>query len=488
MEIKLKRLLIVKIDHTGDYIIFRNFIEIIRKSTKFEHFHITILCNEHLKDLLTFLDGDYVDRILTLNLNKYLFNSWYTHRKEQELLSESYNVILQPTFSRLLKIDKLINKMVANEKISFESFDWDMILQDMEESKQYYQKLISIGNEKIFEFERYRLSFEHLINENISIEKPKIELKNDWHNNLPIDNYVVVYIGADAAFRKWDIRNYVAISKYLLDNKINVVLCGGDKEIDDAEEFERHIDDLRLYNLVGQTSLVDMLYLINNSLLLISNETNAPHIAVALDKKVLVISNGNHLGRFTPYPQHYTDKYHAIYPFDLNSCSLNLTNEMLYIKSEEDINKIKPSEVISLIKSIIKIDNFIKKDFDIKHELFMSNNMKTFYFALNYSYIFSQIEYLKNSGMKFIIYGAGTFGKTIECFLKEQVIGFVDKNSLKISNVTTKDIVYSPKNINNMKYDKIIISVLGREEEIINYLLTDIGIDLPEIVVFKIKY
>ena len=165
MEIKLKRLLIVKIDHTGDYIIFRNFIEIIRKSAKFEHFHITILCNEHLKDLLTFLDGDYVDRILTLNLNKYLFNSWYTHRKEQELLSESYNVILQPTFSRLLKIDKLINKMVANEKISFESFDWDMILQDREESRKYYQKLISIGDKKIFEFERYKLSFEKLLKE-----------------------------------------------------------------------------------------------------------------------------------------------------------------------------------------------------------------------------------------------------------------------------------------------------------------------------------
>ena len=78
-------------------------------------------------------------------------------------------------------------------------------------------------------------------------------------------------------------------------------------------EFSKYFDNDYL-DLVGKTSLVDLLYIIDNGNLMIANETSAPHFAVALEMiNVFVISNGNHYGRFTPYPKEVSKNYHVIY-------------------------------------------------------------------------------------------------------------------------------------------------------------------------------
>ena len=77
-------------------------------------------------------------------------------------------------------------------------------------------------------------------------------------------------------------------------------------------EYEYFKDEY--IDLVGKTSLVDLLHVIYNGNLIIANETSAPHFAVALEvANIFVISNGNHYGRFTPYPNDVTKSYHAIY-------------------------------------------------------------------------------------------------------------------------------------------------------------------------------
>jgi hypothetical protein len=43
-----------------------------------------------------------------------------------------------------------------------------------------------------------------------------------------------------------------------------------------------------------------------------------------------------------------------------------------------------------------------------------------------------------------------------------------------------------PKNLKDMKYDKIIISVLGREEVIIKYLVEDLQIPRDKIITLEL--
>jgi len=67
------------------------------------------------------------------------------------------------------------------------------------------------------------------------------------------------------------------------------VLCGGPGDREDAEEFARSFGSAYV-DLVGKTSLVDLLSVISGGSLMISNETSAPHLAVALGlREVFVI-------------------------------------------------------------------------------------------------------------------------------------------------------------------------------------------------------
>jgi ADP-heptose:LPS heptosyltransferase len=132
-------------------------------------------------------------------------------------------------------------------------------------------------------------------------------------------------------------------------------VCGDRKEQEAAKAFDALLDE-RVLNLVGKTSLLDVLYIINNAELLIANESSAPHFAVSLENpNIIVIYNGNSFGRFTPYPKEITDKYHAIYHPDIEK---NLTryekisNQYGYF-SQLDINDIKVENIIKIIKIIL---------------------------------------------------------------------------------------------------------------------------------------
>lgn len=98
-------------------------------------------------------------------------------------------------------------------------------------------------------------------------------------------------------------------------------------------------------------------------------------------------------------------------------------------------------------------------------------------FSVTYNSLFEHIQRMRNNKMKYVVYGHGTVGKTIHALMPEEVVGFVDIKS-ELFNVKIKsNEVYSPKNLKNMKFDKIIISVLGREQEIEDYLVNECDVD-----------
>lgn len=90
--------------------------------------------------------------------------------------------------------------------------------------------------------------------------------------------------------------------------------------------------------------------------------------------------------------------------------------------------------------------------------------------------IINSIIKFQSSNNKYIVYGNGTIGKTIQALIPDKIIGYVD----------IADENNHPKNLKNMKYDKIIISVLGREEVIIKYLVEELGINRNKIVTLEL--
>ena len=350
-----KKILFIRLDAIGDYILFSNFIEIIRKSDKYKDYKITLLGNEVWKEIAEEFDGKFIDNFIWLNRKKFNKNFIYRYQKFKEIVSNGYEIVINPRYSREFYYDdSIVEASIAKRKIGSEGDLSNIEPWQKKIGDSYYTKLIPAKKEIMFEFYRNKEFFEGFLGETIDINRPHIDIdinKISATFNLP-DKFATLYIGASNAYRKWNYANFVEVALYLKERlNLDVVICGGE---DDALYGEKIVNNVKgAINLCGKTSLMDMIYIIKNSVLLISNETFAPHMAVALDiKNIFVISNGNHFGRFVSYPKEICANYHVIYHPDIEKKLEDykkLSNSYGY-GSSLDINEITAKSVIENIE------------------------------------------------------------------------------------------------------------------------------------------
>ncbi len=92
--------------------------------------------------------------------------------------------------------------------------------------------------------------------------------------------------------------------------------------------------------------------------------------------------------------------------------------------------------------------------------------------------LFNAIAKLDTDKEKYLIYGYGFMGKTIASLLENNIVGFLDKNAQEID----KPNVYNIDSLSQLEYDKVIISLLDREDEIVNDLVNNYQIDKSKII------
>lgn len=112
------------------------------------------------------------------------------------------------------------------------------------------------------------------------------------------------------------------------------------------------------------------------------------------------------------------------------------------------------------------------------HSLGYNKNLE---FSKTYNKIYDYLIQLDKT-KSYIIYGSGKVSKLINLILNNAIVAIVDNSSELIDKNILKNKIYSPKNIPNIKYDKIIISVLGREQEIIDFLTNNLNIEKENII------
>ncbi|XPV70032.1 MAG: glycosyltransferase family 9 protein [Halarcobacter sp.] len=356
-DIKQKSLLLVRLDAIGDYILFRNYIEVLKKSEKYKDYSITLLGNNDWKNISEEFDSDFIDNFIWLDKNKFLKDFLYRYKKFKEIVSNGYEIVLSSVYSReFFYDDNIVKHIFANEKIGHIGDLSNIKKWQKNISDKYYDKLIPAKDEIIFEFYRNKDFFEILLEAKLDMIKPHIDLmpkKLDY--DLP-QNYAILFIGASVSFRKWSIEKFSKVGMHLKEKyNYEIVLCGGPSDNDSAKEFSYHYKGKYL-DLVGKTTLVELLTVIYNGNLILSNETSAPHFAVALDvENIFVISNGNHYGRFTPYPKEVVANYHVIYHPEIEKDLGNykkLINSYGY-RSYLDINEISVETVKNKIEKVL---------------------------------------------------------------------------------------------------------------------------------------
>jgi ADP-heptose:LPS heptosyltransferase len=357
-DINKKSLLIIRLDAIGDYILFRNYIEQIKTSEKYQDYTITLVGNIAWKSLSEALDDDLISKYIWLDRDKFAHDFIYRYKRLREITRLGYEVVLNSAYSREFYFgDAIVNLVQADEKVG-DNGDLSRITPPQKNvSDRYYDRLIATADELLFEFERSRSFFEQFLGQKIDLKKPSIRLKP---MTLPYplpQQYAVLFIGASEAYRQWDINKFAQIAHYLKHTyHYDIVLCGGPGDRQLADDFSRRAQ-CDYIDLVGKTSLLEFLYTIANARILVSNETSAPHLAIALDiDHIFVISNGNHYGRFTPYPKTITENYHVIYHPEIENKAddAQWLGRQFGFGSTLDINAITVDSVKHKIANIIR--------------------------------------------------------------------------------------------------------------------------------------
>lgn len=312
-SVKQGTLLIVKMDAIGDYLLFRNFLEDIRKSKKFAAYQITLCGNVIWKEIAESFDANFVNEFIWIDKKKLVDNLEYRAEKLKSIRRRGFEIAFQPTFSReLLTGDSIIRASSASSRIGSKGDDASEleILKNIGDT--YYSKLSVANSSVVFEFEKNKRIIEELTEEKISRYKPEIKNYSDVSSG---EKYAVLFPGAGEAQKQWPFKGFAAISEELSNKyKLKIRICGSAADSILADQIISECKTSAPVNLCGKTNLQELLNEIAHAEFLFTNDSSALHIAASANTKTVCVLSGRHYSRFSPYPENSCTSLEFVFP------------------------------------------------------------------------------------------------------------------------------------------------------------------------------
>jgi ADP-heptose:LPS heptosyltransferase len=341
-----KEVFIIRTDDIGDYILFRNTLEVIRKA--YPNYKITLLGHQLWKPIAESWDSDFVDEFIWLDKGRFLKDDNYAHSFLEQSVHKKPELLLAPSYSRSTFIDGVIAQLIPAQK----KWCWQ---RNDKETRKWLRKYCDAPftntlpiPDGLHEFDLNKRFVEELIKQKIALEKPEIPKdKLPTIEGLPL-NFVVLFPGAAAKRKRWSTNNFAQIADYIFSAyQLPLVICGseGDKGLV-VEIAQKSSNKEAIIDFTGKTDLIELATVINQCQLIISNDTSAAHYAAALGKNTIALLNGNSYGRFFPYPNNHTNII-ALYPS-------SITNPPHDWVGRGDINTIKVGAVAKEVDKLFK--------------------------------------------------------------------------------------------------------------------------------------
>ncbi|BDB64966.1 hypothetical protein T36_1428 [Helicobacter cinaedi] len=351
-----KSIVILRTDAIGDYLLFRAFLREVREA--YPTYHITLIGNSVWKSLYEYFDASYCDDCIWIHTADFQTKRFYkTIAILRHIKQVGYELLINPQHSRDKLNATFAQHINALSKIAPQGDDVNLSPRKKARHDRIYSTLTPSSPEILFEFYRNKEFFEQLLQKPLSTS-PKLHLPSPTppHYKQP---YSILFVGASAKYRRWSVKHFAEVGEHLMRvYKHNVLICGGNADIESGFYLEQllqaKVKDCKqsIYNLTGKTTLAELVSLVYNGSLLVSNETSAVHLAALLATTIIiVVANGNHLGRFIPYPKEIRDKYYPVFhPYITANYARykELSNAFAY-KSTLNINDIQPRQVIDVI-------------------------------------------------------------------------------------------------------------------------------------------
>ncbi|MDP6840542.1 MAG: glycosyltransferase family 9 protein [Rhodospirillales bacterium] len=179
-------------------------------------------------------------------------------------------------------------------------------------------RIIDTGPYPTHEVVRHSRFLSELAGREIPPLAPEIPWREKPPNIAARGAYAVLNPGSNEYGRRWPYDCYLDIAENLLARGLRVVIVGGPGERP-GDYRARLGDDARINDLIGATSMPELLDILKHAACVISNDTGPAHLAIALGAPTVVVVGGGHFGSFVPYPEEARPA-HARFVFEEMPC------------------------------------------------------------------------------------------------------------------------------------------------------------------------
>ena len=277
--------IIIRRDRIGDFIIWLGCIQKYR--TLYPDQNITLICSKSNYGIAK-LSGVF-DRIIILERNQIL-----------KVFGMHCDRLISPELSRMPLNEIITSCISAKEKITIEGMGASNPFYGNRIEKNMYTKIIPNPPEGLSEIEINTYFYNHLCEKNEeAIYADLSRFKGKQIYNKP---YYVINLGASTELKRWPVDRFSQIAVRINELKDYIcILVGGKDEIQLGIEFEKSFVN-GCENLIGKTSLEELISIIYGAEFVLTNDTSTVHISAACSVKCFCVVWGAYFGRLTGYP------------------------------------------------------------------------------------------------------------------------------------------------------------------------------------------
>jgi ADP-heptose:LPS heptosyltransferase len=295
-----KRVLIVKLDAIGDFILWLDAARGFRELFPKDRYEITLLGNSSWTALAA--EIEYLDAVWPIERRLFFKKPLYRLRMLQKIRQTGFDVFVNPSFSReFLFGDAVARVCGAVDRIGFEGDCANIESWQKKISDHWYTKLIPSGTGQLMELLRNAYFMRAIGLSEFRADIPGLFIKKTLPDGFNLREYYVLFPGASYGAKRWPPANFAELASriYLQTGWVGII-CGGPGEESLGKELAGSTD-APLQDWVARTCLQELVGIISNARLLVANDTSAIHIAAAVSTSSVCILGGGHFGRFLPY-------------------------------------------------------------------------------------------------------------------------------------------------------------------------------------------
>lgn len=292
---------VVRTDNVGDFFVWLNAASRLRHHYAGQK--ITLFASELTSSYARTLP--YWDEVVEIPREKFNSSVWQRWKSMLRIRLGRYAIAINPVWYRRQDGDSLIRASAASTRVGWDHV-FELFVTPAQKKKAdlgYTRLLQSSTDEHGSEIERNSEFLDLLTGTNVppTIAAP-VETTGDRHDVLGGRSYCLLFPGASWFGRRWPAENFAEIgSRIRAEFGWDIVLCGSQDERQICNVIEERIGE-GVHNLAGQTTLLELVELVRQAKILVSNETSAVHIAPIVDTPSVCITGGGHYGYFVPYP------------------------------------------------------------------------------------------------------------------------------------------------------------------------------------------